>query len=287
MRLLVTNDDGIDSEGIHALARHLNAAGHEVVVVAPARDCSGMGAALGLIQSDEHVDVDRVEIPGSPDIDAWAVDGPPALTVILGRLGGFGDPPDAIVSGINAGLNTGRSILHSATVGAVLAGQNFGLSGLAVSLQSSDPWEWDTAAGLAVDVVDRLSDAPLRSVLNLNVPALAPTDVRGVRWARLGTYGAVRSAVSTTSEGRLQFELVPTDYEPAADSDNGVIADGYASLTTLVGIVEAWPTDEDLQAAPDQAYADRLVPGADLHPVHRIPHGGDGRSLHRPDLGEG
>lgn len=288
MRVLVTNDDGIDSEGIQVLARALAVAGYQVTVVAPDRDWSGAGASLGAVNLDKELATQRVELPDAPDVEAWAVSAPPAMTVVLGRLGAFGAPPQLVVSGINAGLNTGRAILHSGTVGAALAAQNFGLSALAVSLDVSEPWYWDTAAALAVEVLPRLIEAPERSVLNLNVPALPRGEVAGVRWARLAPFGAVRSAVSTTPEGGISFELVPTGEEPPPDSDNGAVQAGYAALTTLVGIVEAWPPEEGLQPEPDGLeYRDRLVPGADLHPVHRVPDASEHRSLRRPGLGAG
>ena len=134
MKVLVTNDDGVDSPGIHALARALVAAGHDVVVVAPDRDFSGSGAAIGKVHLDESIDAAKVELPDLPGIPAYAVDGPPGLCVLAARLGGFGDPPDIVVSGINPGCNTGRAVLHSGTVGAALTAANFGGRGLAVSI---------------------------------------------------------------------------------------------------------------------------------------------------------
>jgi 5'-nucleotidase len=287
MRLLVTNDDGIESEGIHVLARALHDAGHEVLVVAPDRDWSGAGAAIGMIRPDEHVAVERVEIPEAPGVEAWALGGPPGMTVIAAHLGAFGEQPELVVSGINAGANTGRSILHSGTVGAALSAQNFGLSGLAVSVHSGPPWRWDTAAAIAVEVLDLVIDAPPRSVLNLNVPALARTEVRGIRWAHLAPFGSVRSAVSAVDGGRLQFELVPSEYDPEPDTDEGLLRAGYASLTTLVGVVEAWPADEHLEPLDLGGLEERIVPGADLHPVHRLPDATEHRSLRRPRLGIG
>ena len=286
MRILVTNDDGIESEGIHVLARALATTGHEIVVVAPDRNWSGAGAALGDLAPDRPLKVARVEIPGAPAIDAWALDGPPALTVVAGRLGAFGDPPELIVSGINAGLNTGRSILHSGTVGAVLAGQNFGLSGLAVSVASSDPWHWEAAAEVAVEVLDLVIAAPARSAVNLNVPALPREEIRGIRWAQLAAFGAVRAAIDARSDHQVEFRLEPTDYEPGPETDQGCVDRGYAALTTLVGVVEAWPTPvhgaSDLGALDVQA---TFVPGADLHVVHAVPDATDHRLLRRPGLG--
>ncbi len=134
MKVLVTNDDGVESAGLHALVRALVDDGRDVVVAAPDRDMSGSGAAIGRIHVDEHIDAERVELPGLPGVPAYAVDGPPGLCVLAARLGGFGDPPDMVVSGINPGCNTGRAVLHSGTVGAALTAANFGVRGLAVSI---------------------------------------------------------------------------------------------------------------------------------------------------------
>lgn len=285
MRTLVTNDDGIDSPGIQVLARHLHEAGHHVLVVAPSRDWSGASAALGSFQPDESIEVTRVEIAGAADIEAWAVDATPAMTVVATSLGAFGARCDVVVSGINAGLNTGRSVLHSGTVGAVLTGQNFGMSGLAVSTGTADPWQWDTAAALAVEVLTHLGAAPPRSALNLNVPGLPRDQVKGVRWARLAPFGAVRAAVSSTGGDHLQFALEETGYQPAADTDQGLVLAGYAALTTLVGVVEAWPVAEPDDNRPIEL-RERLEPGAPLHPAHRVPDGSEHRSLRRPQLGD-
>jgi 5'/3'-nucleotidase len=278
MRVLVTNDDGVGSEGLHVLTAALAAADYDVSVVAPDSDRSGTGAAIGLVHADQHLDAKPVELPGCEGIVAHALDGPPGMCVIAARLGAFGEPPDVVVSGINPGLNTGRAILHSGTVGAALTAQNFGGSGLAVSLDVGDRWYWETAARVAVDVLPRLLEAPARSVLNLNVPALAYDEVGGVRWARLAAFGAVRAAVAETPDGGLQFELRTTNVEPRPDSDSGCVATGYAALTTIVGIAEAWPTE----LHDTVELREGVVPGARVERVHPIPDASLPRSLHRP-----
>lgn len=288
-RVLVTNDDGIESEGLQVLARHLEGAGHDVMVVAPDGDFSGSGASLGLLGPGTALGVRRVAIDGLASERTWALAGPPALTVVATLLGGFGELPDLVVSGINAGLNTGRSVLHSGTVGAALTAQNFGLSALAVSVGSSAadsaPWQWDTAASIAVETLSLVVDAPARSVLNLNVPGVGRSDVRGMRWARLAPFGAVRASVLGADDASLQFELVATDEQPDARTDQGTVDEGWASLTTLVGVAEAWPEGTDPTRSPVLGASDldiELVPGAALHAVHRVPDGHDHRSLHRP-----
>ena len=129
MKVLVTNDDGIDAPGLHALARALVADGRDVVVVAPARDMSGSGAAIGQVHLDETSTPAGSSCRGCAGVPAYAVDGAPGLCVLAARLGGFGDPPDVVMSGINPGCNTGRAVLHSGTVGAALTAANFGVRG--------------------------------------------------------------------------------------------------------------------------------------------------------------
>jgi 5'-nucleotidase len=274
VRILLTNDDGIDAEGLHVLARRVTAAGHDVIVAAPASDASGSGAALGVFHADSHIDVRRVQIAACA-APAWSVAGPPGLCTLAARLGAFGPPPDIVVSGINAGLNTGRAILHSGTVGAALTAQNFGAKGLAVSVQAASPWRWDTAATIALEVLDLLLEAPPRSVLNLNVPALDRAAIKGVRWARLAAFGAVRAAISQVeSDGKLQIELRATDERLPPDTDTALCEAGYATLTTLVGIAESWPSEQS-----EPSVAPRPVPGAPFDPLHEVPDAADSRTL--------
>jgi 5'-nucleotidase len=276
-RLLVTNDDGVEALGIHVLAKALRDAGYDVVVVAPNIDRSGTGAAIGLVHADQHLDVKRVEIPGCDDVPAYSLDGPPGMCVCAARLGAFGDVPELVVSGINSGCNTGRAILHSGTVGAALTAQSFGASALAVSVDVSDPWRYDTAARVALDVMPMLEQAPARSVLNLNVPALDYEAVRGVRWARLAAFGSVRAAIAEGDNG-LQFELRATGVSPPPDSDQGLVEQGYAALTTIVGVAEAWPPEFERA----DGVTSSVVPGVDVEPVHAVPDASVPRTLHRP-----
>jgi 5'-nucleotidase len=247
MRLLVTNDDGVDAPGIAALARAMAETEHEVVVAAPHDDMTGYGAALGAFQIDGSIEVERVALDGL-DVPAYRVTGPPALCVMAARLGGFGEPPDLVVSGINPGPNTGRATLHSGTVGAVLTGGNFGVSGLAVSVQVGEPILWDTAGTLARMAVDWLVTQPPKTLLNLNVPNLPLGELKGVRWARLAPFGTVRAALvgqPAGSDGRthLQMELREHNEKLPDDSDTALVRDGFAAITSIVGIRAADPVD--------------------------------------------
>lgn len=198
MRILVTNDDGIDSIGLHVLARAMCDHG-DVVVAAPDREYSGAGAALGALHLIQP-EVRRIPVEGVPE--TWSVNGPPGLCVMFARLGVFGEPFDLIVSGINPGANVGRSIYHSGTVGACLTGRNGGVSGVAVS-QAVDGfgvegqgWDemltdqhWDAAAAVASAYVGALAgDLPADPVVvNINVPNLPVDEMKGWRHTEVGT----------------------------------------------------------------------------------------------------
>jgi 5'-nucleotidase len=283
VRILVTNDDGVRAPGIAALARMAASTGHDVVVVAPMIDYSGSGAAVGPVHSRDGVDYEAHAIEGLGDMPTYGIDGPPALAVILACVGGFGPRPDIVLSGINHGINVGRSAMHSGTVGAALTGAHFGLRCLAVSIRwGDDPVPWDTPAALAAALVPVLEEAPAGTTLNLNVPAVAMGELRGLRHGRLGRGGTIRSAVhmagadssplphvtlppGQTGTLRLDLTAPGSSTRVHPDTDAGLLARGYASLTALVGVREAGAEADDVvDGALEALYAvSGVTPGQD------------------------
>lgn len=250
MRILVTNDDGIDSVGLHVLARAMRPFG-EVIVAAPDQEYSGAGAAIGalhLIQPEVH----RRNIEG---IDtAWAVSGPPALCVFFARLGLYGDPFDLVVSGINPGANVGRSVYHSGTVGAAITARNGGISGIAVSQAvtgfgvEGQGWDdavkgqlWDTAASIAATVVDgwRANRPPEPVVINVNVPNMPLDQIRGWRRTNVGHIvpRAMAQATLEAKEGHTGSYYVRMAYGDPVQmehhTDGGAVENGEVSVTYL------------------------------------------------------
>lgn len=239
MRILVTNDDGIEAPGLHTLARALDDDGHDVLVVAPGSDHSGYGAAIGDLGRRSDLHTTPATVPGAEHLAAYSLAGPPALCVMAARLGGFGDPPDLIASGINPGNNTGRAVLHSGTVGAALTGANLGVSALAVSVGVSPDGTADfrAAAEVAAASVGWLATAPAKTVLNINVPLGSLDAVRGSRWASLAPFGTVRAALRPGEEdGVLEMTLVESGVELPPDSDTALVTGGYVAVTCLAGI---------------------------------------------------
>jgi 5'-nucleotidase len=242
MRILVTNDDGVASPGLVALARALHRAGHEIVVVAPTSDRSGSSAAIGAVHRSGPIPFTDHEWPDLPDVPVLAIDAPPATAVYAACLGGFGDPPDLVASGVNPGANTGHLVLHSGTVGAALTAAGLGVPGLAVSIQWNEDaaYLWETAATFAAAAVGWVTD-PIGGprVLNLNAPNLPVAEVRGVREARLAPYGSVWTATADTASGDLLLEFKGNDVEPDPDTDLALVRAGYAAVSPLLGMERA------------------------------------------------
>jgi 5'-nucleotidase len=241
LRVLVTNDDGVASPGIVALAVALHDAGHDVRVVAPASDLSGAGASIGPLHRGEPIPVAERTWPELPDVSVRAIERPPATAVYLACLGAFGERPDVVASGINPGANTGHLVLHSGTVGAALTAAGLGVPALAVSLRWSEDgtYRWDTAASLAVPALEWVVAGDQPRVLNLNVPNQPLNELRGVREATLAPYGEFWVASADLRDGDLRMEFTgkTDDFDPA--TDEALLTEGYATVTPLLGIVAA------------------------------------------------
>jgi 5'-nucleotidase len=251
VRILVTNDDGIDSIGLHVLARSMQDLGH-VVVAAPDQEYSGCGAGVGSLHL-AHPEVHQVSIDGVDE--AWSVTGTPALCVMFAGLGVFGSEPfDLVVAGINPGANVGRSIYHSGTVGACLTARNGGVSGVAVS-QAVDNWGvegqasddvldsqlWDTAGAVAAGFVGGfIADPPTHAeVININVPNSPLANLRGWRRTEVGRppARAVGNARREPKEGHERaYKIKMTWGEPAELPevvDGGAVMHGWVSVSYL------------------------------------------------------
>ncbi len=253
MRLLLTNDDGINSVGLLVLARAMQQFG-DVQIVAPDSEYSGAGAAIGAIW-EMRPEVEEAHVEGFDD--AWAVSGPPALCVMFARMGAFGPPPDLVISGINPGANVGRSVYHSGTIGAAITGRNGGISGVAVSQSVTDfgvegqAWEesikglrWQTAADVAAVCVRAMIESPPvpASILNINVPNLPLDEIGKWSWTSVG-HKPPRAMVEATLSpktghtGRFHVDIgYGTEHPQPPGTDTAAVQDQTVSLTWLSAI---------------------------------------------------
>ena len=266
-RCLITNDDGIDSEGLRVLAEVALEAGFEVVVAAPMEEASGASASITAVEEDGHFVVEPRTLPGletgmpgdtpgPPGCTVLAVGGLPAFIALTGMRGAFGPAPDIVLSGINSGPNTGYAVLHSGTVGAALTASTFGARAMAVSLNirtrtvsgagvrpsaQASPC-WDTAAEFARQTLPTLLESEPGTVLNVNAPNIPLENVRGFEPARLARFGAVQTNVAERGQGYVKVALAEIDAEYEPGTDAAFLAAGYASITALQAVCEAGTT---------------------------------------------
>ena len=225
-QILVTNDDGIEADGLLALATVLTALG-DVTVVAPAQESSAVSHALTLRRPLQLREVKR----------AWySLDGTPtdcvnvAMTEVLGRV------PDLVVSGINNGLNVGDDVTYSGTVAGALEGTLLGAPALAVSLQrGSEPMDYAPAAAVALRLAASVLDQglPRRTLLNINVPRGPHRGVRAtIQAIRTQTIGQQQSDVA---DGRSSVWIGAAELEWDLDerSDYQAVQAGWVSVTPL------------------------------------------------------
>ena len=227
MRILVSNDDGYFSPGIAMLAARLAALG-EVSVVAPERDRSGASNSLTL---DRPLTVRRAAN------GFRYINGTPTDCVHLALTGLMDPPPDIVVSGINFGANMGDDTIYSGTVAAATEGFLFGLPSIAVSLNGKAGEHFETAAAIAVQMVERFARAPIREpvLLNVNVPDVALAVLGGIDVTRLGRRHKSEPVVKMqTPRGEAYWIGAAGEAQDAGPgTDFHAVAAGRVSVTPL------------------------------------------------------
>ncbi|EIV92813.1 5'/3'-nucleotidase SurE [Frankia sp. QA3] len=178
--------------------------------------------------------------------EAFAVHATPAMIVLVGVRGAFGLPPDVVLSGVNHGPNTGQAVLHSGTVGAALTARSHGVPALALSLASARPTHWETAARVTDQALGWLlthltdhSASRTPVVLNVNVPDIAPEQLRGLRPATLASFGAVQAEFGERGEGYITTTFTDINAEAEPGTDVALLRAGWATATALTGPTEA------------------------------------------------
>ncbi|MDN5924028.1 MAG: 5'/3'-nucleotidase SurE [Xanthomonadales bacterium] len=230
MRVLVSNDDGVDAPGIRVLADAMAALG-EVVVVAPDRDRSGASNSLTL---DLPVRVTK-QANGY-----YRVAGTPTDCVHLALAGLLDSEPDIVVSGINNAANLGDDVIYSGTVSAAMEGRFLGLPAIAVSLASKDHIgkHFDSAARAVLALTRRLLVEPLPAdtILNVNVPDRPWSELQGFEVTRLGRrHRGAPSVRQTDPRGRAVWWIGPAGEveDDGPGTDFSAIARGFISVTPI------------------------------------------------------
>ncbi len=179
MKILLSNDDGVHAKGLKILANVLSKIA-DITVVAPDRDRSGASNSLTLRHPLRVQQLDN---------GFYSVDGTPTDCVHLALTGLLEQQPDMVISGVNAGANLGDDIWYSGTVAAAIEGRYLGLPAIAISLAGHSLANYHTAATIAQQIALRLQNEllPAQTILNINVPDLSLTEIKGFEVTRLGT----------------------------------------------------------------------------------------------------
>jgi 5'-nucleotidase len=225
-RILVTNDDGVHSDGIRALAEAVAPFG-EVTIVAPHQEASAIGHALTLRRPL------RIETVG-PRI--YAIDGTPTDCVNIAITHILKEKPALIVSGINKGWNLGDDVTYSGTVSGALEGALLGIPALAISSQRvGAECEFGPAARAAAAVAESVLEhgMPRFTLLNVNVPRGANRGFRVTVQAKRNHVTVVDERIDPRRQAYYWIEEGQNDWEPHDRSDYQAVRDGYISITPL------------------------------------------------------
>ena len=226
MKILISNDDGVNAEGIKALHAELSKFA-DTMVIAPDRNCSGASNSLTLTNPL------RAETLANGFI---SVNGTPTDSVHVGISQLFDGKPDLVVAGINHGANLGDDVLYSGTVAAATEGRHMGLPAVAVSLVGKE--HFATAAIVVANFVKRLKEHPLRNdqIININVPDVSIDELKGIKVTRLGNRHKAEAMQKTTDPWNRDIYWYGT-LGDALDNGDGTdfhaIANGFASVTPL------------------------------------------------------
>lgn len=255
MHFLISNDDGIEAQGIQVLSERMRELG-EVIIVAPDRNCSGASNSLTLDAPIRIRELSR---------GCFRVRGTPTDCVHIALTGLLDEDPDIVVSGINSGANLGDDVIYSGTVAAAMEGRFLGLPAIAVSLVFNErPRHFETAAEAVARLVRRLSADPLPAdtILNINVPDLPWDEIRGFEVTRLGYRHRAEPVVKMDDpRGRPMYWIGPAgagqDAGPGTDFD--AIRRGFISVTPIhvdltryqaLEQVSGWVSEVSMEAPP-------------------------------------
>jgi 5'-nucleotidase len=240
-KILVTNDDGIHSAGILALAEALGSVG-EVVVVAPAHEMSAASHSLTLMRP---LRIEQI------DDSHFSVDGTPTDCITLAMSEILKDsPPDIVLSGVNKGGNLGDDVSYSGTVAGALEASIYGLPGIAVSLVQRVDFDFDPSARLAAELARRVLDngLPRGTLLNVNVP---PGPIMGIRVTRQGTKVIKPTIIQGTDPRQRKYYWIGEEaltWNEEEGTDYEAVRHGLVSITPLRNDLTDYRTLDEIRA---------------------------------------
>lgn len=232
MKIVATNDDGIEAPGLWAMVRELREVA-EVRVVAPRQEKSGAGTSISLRRSI-HVEW----VPSSvSEVDSYAVEGTPGDTVIIATRRLFPGDTDLVVSGINRGLNIGSDVYVSGTVGAAMQAYLHGIAAIAISVDGYQDVNFSVAARLAAVLAKKFRDRilPERILLNANLPNVSLADIGGIEITSLSKRTYCDTVLPDETGGDSSYRIVHCEDFGVGEvgTDLWALQIGRISLTRL------------------------------------------------------
>lgn len=247
MKILLTNDDGVNAPGIESIKEELVKLG-DVTVVAPERQRSAMSHSITLY---EPLIIKRID-DRKNGVARYAINGTPVDSVKLAIRELLPEPPDLVVSGINQGLNTGSNVFYSGTVAAAMEGSLFGITSIALSVENKPEVDFRRTARMARKIVEYIVKKHLKTsrseggsavTFNVNIPAVKPEKIRGIKVTyqeltpfedvydrRRDLIGRTYFWIKGNAERTYQS---PSNGAGELYSDARAVSEGYISITPL------------------------------------------------------
>ena len=232
MKILLTNDDGYKADNIKSLYEELSK-DHEVWIVAPKNNCSGMSAAISYLNEIEVTKVDE---------KIYAVDGTPADCSYLGLLSIVDFEFDIVISGINHGANIGNDVLYSGTVGAAVGGRNLKYPPIAISVASYDAKDISFITKKSIELINKIiesSEIYVGKVININFPDISEDEYIGVKATGLSKRDVPAKPIKIDDKSlsketyRYRYNLSGEPMKGSYVTDADAVTDGYVSISVL------------------------------------------------------
>ena len=232
MKILLTNDDGYKADNIKSLYEELSK-DHEVWMVAPKNNCSGMSAAISYLNEIEVTKIDE---------KIYAVDGTPADCSYLGLLSIVDFEFDIVISGINHGANIGNDVLYSGTVGAAVGGRNLKYPPIAISVASYDARDISFITKKSIELINKIiesSEIFVGKVININFPDISEDEYIGVKATGLSKRDVPAKPIKIDDKSlsketyRYRYNLSGEPMKGSYITDADAVTDGYVSISVL------------------------------------------------------
>jgi 5'-nucleotidase len=235
MRILISNDDGYQADGIIQLAKSLSEIA-EVIVVAPSENKSAASSSLTIGKPLKPIQIEK---------NVYAIDATPSDCVHLALCGFIKESIDLVVTGINLGANLGDDVIYSGTVAGAIEGRFLGLPSIAISLASWECKHFETAGNVAKLLVNQIDKAPLayNTIINVNVPDIPMSEIKGIKSTRLGNRHKSEPSIQDLKDQSLYWIG-----ENGKEADNGEGTDFYAVSNNYVSVS---PLQIDLTKYPE------------------------------------